>query len=128
MSKVEIVGSATVEGKFIVSHQQEPQIDFTTASVSAIIFPESRYPGGVGGLNYRILTRAGSNGGKPAYVYSDESVMWNATAAQWEMVNNYSGVINYSPEDTEYPWQVSTWYYGQGLIASDVDAVPIAAV
>lgn len=116
------ISSAKLYGKTTI--QPNNILNNFYSQIKAEFFPEGRYPGGVGGLNYRILTFISDVAGKPSYVYSDETISWNGESNRWEMTNNSSGVINFSPENTTYPYQVKKWYYDSGVYDPTVTVIP----
>lgn len=119
--------SVKIEGRAIIQAEApSPVPNPEIASAYTIFFPESRYPGGVGGQTWRIVQRNGSANGKPTYGYGDEIIMWSATSSRWEMNNAYQGTISYSPENVAYPWNVVHWYYGANVPALDVYVNAIA--
>lgn len=120
-ANVKIEGKAVIKGDVPVT-VPHPEI----ASAYTIFFPDSRYPGGVGGQTWRIVQRNGSLNGKPTYGYGDEIIMWNSSLSHWEMNNAYQGTISYSPENVAYPWNVVHWYYGSNVPATDVYVTAIA--
>ena len=114
---VKINDSTKIHGKLIV---ENGSVDPTVISIYAMFYPVGRYPNGVGGQNYRVLTFGGMINDKPAYGYGDEVVSWSSANSRWEMNNAYSGTISYSSQNVAYPWLVSNWYYGANVLDASV--------
>ena len=114
-SSAKIHGTAIIEGTLTT-----PPINPEIASAYAMFFPDSRYPGGVGGQTWRVVARNGYMNGKPTYGYGDEIILWNNTLGRWEMNNAYQGTISWSPEDVAYPWLAVGWFYGAGTFDPSV--------
>ena len=116
ISSAKLYGKTTMQANNILNNFY--------SQIKAEFFPAGRYPGGVGGLNYRILDFIGNVAGKPSYAYYDETISWNGDLNRWEMTNISSGVINFSPENTAYPYQVKKWYYGSDIYDPTVTVIP----
>jgi hypothetical protein len=117
---LKIHSSSKIQGKTIIL--TEPPVSYN--QIYAVFFPENRYAGGVGGQNWRILDLSGTINNKPSYGYGDETISWNSTLSRWEMNNAYQGTISYSPQNTQYPYQVTHWYYGENILDSQVSVTP----
>jgi hypothetical protein len=117
------ISSAKLYGKTTI--QPNNILNNFYSQIKAEFFPAGRYqPEEVGGLNYRILDFSEDVAGKPSYTRGDESISWNNESNRWEMRNIYSGVINFSPENTAYPYQVKKWYYGSDIYDPTVTVIP----
>ena len=117
ISSAKLYGKTTIQANNILNNFY--------SQIKAEFFPAGRYqPEEVGGLNYRILDFSEDVAGKPSYTRGDESISWNNESNRWEMTNNSSGVINFSPENTTYPYQVKKWYYDSGVYDPTVTVIP----
>ena len=118
--KAKFLGPIELKSKVVIV--QDPIIP--AARVYAVVFPESRYPGGVGGQTWRILDAQAQINGKISYSYGDELISWSITNNRWEISNAYQGVISFSPENVLLPELVQNWYYGSNVLDSEVDVYP----
>lgn len=119
--KAKLNSSIKLHGK--VTIEQDPIPVYT--QIHAEVYPNGRYPGGIGGQTWRIMTAGAEVNGKTSYYYGDEVISWSSENNRWEIINLYSGVISFSPENVLYPYLVQNWYYGANILDSEVDVYGI---